>query len=107
MQWKVHGTLTLPRYLRALKYRLCGARHGIVTDARRTRNKTAKMKDSKIIEVNGIFLGAAIMLRDKAGWQVVAANARVAPADGQIAATFDAASAIVMRAYYGGAAEAA
>ncbi len=65
------------------------------------------MKDSKIIEVNGIFLGAAIMLRDQTGWQVVAANARVAPADGQIAATFHDASALAMRAYYGGTAKAA
>jgi hypothetical protein len=64
------------------------------------------MKDSKIIEVNGIFLGAAIMLRDQGGWQVVAANERVAPADGQVAPTFRDASALVMRAYYG-AAEAA
>jgi hypothetical protein len=74
---------------------------------KKNEKKTANMKDSKIIEVNGIFLGAAIMLRDQAGWQVVAANARVAPADGQIAATFNDASAIVMRAYYGGAAKAA
>ncbi len=74
---------------------------------KKNEKKTVEMKDSKIIEVNGIFLGAAIMLRDHAGWQVVAANARVAPADGQIAATFHDASAIVMRAYYGGAAEAA
>jgi hypothetical protein len=64
------------------------------------QNRTAAMTDSKIIEVNGIFLGTAVSRSDRPGWQVVAANARVVPADGQTAATWQEASALARRAYW-------
>ncbi len=69
--------------------------------------KTAVMTDSKIIEINGIFLGAAVSLRDQRGWLVVAADARVAPAEGQISATYQDASALARQAYWATAPKAA
>ncbi len=58
------------------------------------------MKESRIIEVNGIFLGAAVALSDCQGWRVVATDARVGPADGRIAATFQDASNLARQAFW-------
>jgi hypothetical protein len=58
------------------------------------------MQDSKIIEINGIFLGAAVALSDHAGWQFVAADARVGRADGLIGKTYQEAQALARLAYY-------
>jgi len=43
------------------------------------------MQKSCIIEVDGVFLGAAVALPDEQGWRFVAANDRVGPLDGQVA----------------------
>ena len=44
------------------------------------------MQSSKIVEVDGVFVGAAIRLTE--GWQFVSADARASGADGATAATF-------------------
>jgi hypothetical protein len=54
------------------------------------------MKQSRIIELNGTFLGAAVSLGGKAGWQVVAAGL----ADGQVAASFQDASGLARQAFW-------
>ncbi len=58
------------------------------------------MQKSKIVEVNGIFLGAAVALRDHAGWQFVAADARVGRADGLICKTYQDAQALARQAFW-------
>jgi hypothetical protein len=45
------------------------------------------MQDSRIIEVDGVFLGAAVALPDDQGWRFVAANDRVGQLDGRILAS--------------------
>jgi hypothetical protein len=45
------------------------------------------MLDSRVIEVDGIFVGAAISLPAKEGWRFVAADTRVGNIDGCVAAT--------------------
>jgi hypothetical protein len=45
------------------------------------------MQDSRVIEVEGVFVGAAVALPNAQGWRIVAANARVSRLDGTIAAT--------------------
>ncbi len=47
------------------------------------------MHTSKVIEVNGIFLGAAVMLPQAKGWRFVAADQRVVPLDGNVAETIE------------------
>ncbi|HTZ71535.1 MAG TPA: hypothetical protein VMB71_12850 [Acetobacteraceae bacterium] len=42
------------------------------------------MQDSRIIEVDGVFLGAAVSLPDGQGWRVVAADERLARLNGTI-----------------------
>ena len=58
------------------------------------------MKDSRIVEVNGIFLGAAISLPNQPGWKFVAADARALPANGQIGATYQATTALARQAFW-------
>lgn len=45
------------------------------------------MQNSKVIEVDGIFIGAAIRLPASGGWRFVSADQRTSDADGAIAAT--------------------
>jgi hypothetical protein len=45
------------------------------------------MQDSRIIEVDGVFLGAAVALPDEQGWRFVAANHRVVQLDGRVLAS--------------------
>ena len=47
------------------------------------------MQTSKIIEVNGVFLGAAVMLPQARGWRFVAADQRVGTLDGSVAETIE------------------
>ena len=42
------------------------------------------MQDSRIIEADGVFLGAAIYLPEQQGWRFVAANDGVFTLDGRI-----------------------
>jgi hypothetical protein len=65
------------------------------------------MTKSKVIEWNGIFLGAAVSQGGQDGWRVVAANARVAGAEGKVGETFQDASALARQAYWAAASQAA
>ena len=58
------------------------------------------MMDSRIIELNGVFIGAAITTRGQPGWQVVAADKRVMSAEGKVLPTFQDASELARRAYW-------
>ncbi len=57
------------------------------------------MHTSKVIEVDGVFLGAAVMLPHAEGWRFVAADRRVTPLDGTIAETIEATRRLAKRAY--------
>jgi hypothetical protein len=43
------------------------------------------MQDSRVIEVDGVFLAAAVALPDDRGWRIVAADARMGRLDGTVA----------------------
>ena len=58
------------------------------------------MQASKIIEVNGIFLGAAVALDNHTGWQIVAADARAGRANGLIGRTYQDAQALARQAFW-------
>ncbi len=57
------------------------------------------MQQSKIIEVNGVFLGAAVALPHSAGWQFVAADARAGSADGLVGKTYQDTQALARQAF--------
>ncbi len=57
------------------------------------------MHTSKVIEVNGIFLGAAVMLPQSQGWRFVAADHRVVPLDGNVAETIEDTRRLARRAF--------
>ncbi len=57
------------------------------------------MHTSKVIEVDGIFLGAAVMLPQSRGWRFVAADQRVVPLDGTVAETIEDTRRLARRAY--------
>jgi hypothetical protein len=46
------------------------------------------MQTSKIIEVDGVFLGAAVALPSQQGWQFIAANGYLTDINGHIASSF-------------------
>jgi hypothetical protein len=56
------------------------------------------MQTSKVIEVDGVFLGAAVMLPHAQGWRFVAADPRVWPVDGTVAETVEATRRLAKRA---------
>jgi hypothetical protein len=56
------------------------------------------MQTSKVIEVDGVFLGAAVMLPHAQGWRFVAADPRVWPVDGSVAETVEATRRLAKRA---------
>ncbi len=47
------------------------------------------MQTSKIIEADGVFIGAAMELPSREGWRFVAAHPRASSADGSVFATFE------------------
>ncbi len=55
------------------------------------------MQNSKVVEINGIFVGAAV--RQASGWRFVAADPRVTLADGQVAETFREAQSLARAAF--------
>ncbi len=57
------------------------------------------MHTSKVIEVDGIFLGAAVMLPQAQGWRFVAADQRVVPLNGIVAETIEDTRRLARRAY--------
>ncbi len=58
------------------------------------------MRNSKVIEVNGIFLGAAVSMDGAQGWRFVSANARAEPADGTVNASYQDLTAMARQAYW-------
>ncbi len=61
---------------------------------------TGAMHTSKVIEVDGIFLGAAVMLPQQQGWRFVAANERVVPIDGNVAQTIEDTRRLARKAFH-------
>ena len=57
------------------------------------------MGDSRVLEVNGVFLGAAVALPNQQGWRLVAANDRLGRFDGCIAATWAEAQRLARQAF--------
>jgi hypothetical protein len=58
------------------------------------------MQTSKIVEVDGIFIGAAILLPGAQGWRFVAADHRADEADGRTAPTLHDAQQLAKRAFF-------
>lgn len=58
------------------------------------------MLDSRIIEVNGIFLGTAVAERGQHGWRFVSADQRAQEADGKVAADYRGAEALARQAFW-------
>ena len=58
------------------------------------------MHDSRIIEVDGVFLGAALALPDGEGWRIVASDARVSRIDGTVAASYGEAQRLARSAFF-------
>jgi hypothetical protein len=56
------------------------------------------MQDSRIIEVDGVFVGAAVALPDATGWRIVAADHRVGKINGQVATSFGEAQKLAKQA---------
>jgi hypothetical protein len=57
------------------------------------------MQDSRIIEVNGVFVGAAVALPDATGWRIVAADDRVRRLHGTVATTLNEVRRLAKQAY--------
>ena len=57
------------------------------------------MQKSKVVEVDGVFIGAAVLLPNNKGWRFVAAHARAQEADGVTAPTLHDAQLAARRAY--------
>jgi hypothetical protein len=57
------------------------------------------MQDSRVIEIDGVFLGAAVSMPGVAGWRIVAADARVVKLDGTVAPTLQAVQRLARQAY--------
>jgi hypothetical protein len=58
------------------------------------------MHTSKIVEVDGVFIGAAVLLPESQGWRFVAADHRADAADGRTAATLHDAQQLAKRAFF-------
>jgi hypothetical protein len=58
------------------------------------------MQTSKIVEVDGVFIGAAVLLPESQGWRFVAADHRADAADGRIAPTLLDAQQLAKRAFF-------
>ena len=57
------------------------------------------MQSSKVIEIDGVFIGAAIRLAEPQGWQFVSADCRTSEADGHIAPTLYDTQMLARRAF--------
>jgi hypothetical protein len=58
------------------------------------------MQTSKIVEVDGVFIGAAVLLPGAQGWRFVAADHRADDADGRTAPTLYGAQQLAKRAFF-------
>ncbi len=59
------------------------------------------MLESRIIEIDGIFLGAAVALRGMEGWRFVSAHCRAQGLNGRIAPSLEAVRRLARQAYLG------
>ncbi len=57
------------------------------------------MEKSKVVEVDGVFIGAAVLLPNNKGWRFVAAHTRAQNADGMTAPTLHDAQMAAKRAF--------
>lgn len=57
------------------------------------------MQTSKIIEIDGVFIGAAVRLPEAQGWQFVSADWRAREADGRTAPTLYDTQMLARRAF--------
>ena len=73
----------------------------MLSDATMTKRppRTAQIRASKIIEVDGVFIGAAVMLPLNKGWRFVAAHMRAEAADGATAPTLHDMQMLAKRAF--------
>jgi hypothetical protein len=58
------------------------------------------MQKSKIVEIDGIFIGVVVLLSDTEGWRFVAADHRAEEANGCIAPTLHDARQLAKRAFF-------
>ncbi len=58
------------------------------------------MQKSKIVEVDGIFIGAGVLLSDAEGWRFVAADHRADEANGCMAPTLHEVQLLAKRAFF-------
>jgi len=58
------------------------------------------MQTSKIVEVDGVFIGAAVRLPEAQGWRFVAADHRADEADGRTAPTLYDTQQLAKRAFF-------
>jgi hypothetical protein len=57
------------------------------------------MHQSRVIEVDGVFLAAAMALPNAEGWRIVAADARVGQLDGAVAGSLQEVRRLARQAY--------
>ncbi len=57
------------------------------------------MHQSRIIEIDGVFLGAAVMVPGDKGWRIVAADSRLSRCDGFVAESFPEIRRLARQAY--------
>jgi hypothetical protein len=58
------------------------------------------MQKSKIVEIDGVFIGVAVLLSEAQGWRFVAADDRAAGADGCVAPTLNGAQQLAKKAFF-------
>ncbi len=58
------------------------------------------MQTSKVIEIDGVFIGAAISLPEARGWRFVSADRRTSEADGRTAPTLNDARQMARHAFF-------
>jgi hypothetical protein len=58
------------------------------------------MQTSRVIEIDGVFLGAALSLPDAQGWRIIAADTRVGRVNGMVAANWSEAQKLVRQAFF-------
>jgi len=57
------------------------------------------MQDSRVIEIEGVFLGAAVALPDDRGWRIVVADPRVRRLEGTVAPSLQDVRRLARQAY--------
>lgn len=60
------------------------------------------MRNSKILVADGVFVGAAVLLPDQAGWRIVASDDRIAAVDGRVVTALPEAERLVRQTFLSG-----